>query len=149
MSLDYCLQTKDKTSGRLTYSNLQAALSPEFEILQHQEDKGEISSFSLKHGDERDPLEFTLLKNGEYIINVYDYDKEIYQRILRNIARLAQLLHWSIVDVQTQETIESPNPETFVTKERLDILEAQAGTIINLPEILEQAEKWRNKNMPL
>lgn len=141
MSLDYCLQAKDKPSGRLTYSSLRSALSPEFEITQHQEADGELVSFSVRRRDEKEKLEFTLLKDGGYIINIYDYDKEAYQRILRGLARLAQLLHWSVLDVQTQETIESPDPETFVTPERLNILEAQAGTVKDLPDILEQAEQ--------
>lgn len=149
MSLDYRLNAKNQT-GKLTYEKLQSLIASEFEITAYKvELDSQLVSFSLKPKDGKESIEFTLLKDGGYVVNLYNYDKEAYQKILCDLARLARLLDYSLLDIQTQETIDSPDPETIVTPKRLEILEAQAGNVKSLSGILKQADQWRKNNKPL
>lgn len=144
MSLDYRLTSKSRRGEKLDLEKLQSLVSSQFEIVDYQcGSDGELIFFSLKRRGENEVIDLGLLQEGGYVINIYDYDRVIYQRILRNLATTAKLLGFSILDVQTREIIENPDPKTVVTPQRLEILEVQAHTLNNLPDILTEAEKGR------
>lgn len=149
MSLDYRLQTKEKQRGKLTYGDLERGVSGEFRILQNKaQADGQLRTFSLRRGKEKETLNFELLPQGGFLLNIYNYEKESYKRILQSLAKLAQLLHYAIYDYQTQETMERPDPETFASSERLAILEAQTNTINNLDKVIGKGQQSVFKNDP-